>query len=147
MMIKQWLEWGFESVTGFVWHRKLRRETGEIYMDRWQLLKSKPLCIYVNRINAPDYDDLLHTHPWRKSWSLKLRGSYLEQLPGFVFRRPSRLSRIPDQHKIVRLCNDAPCWTLFIGWRRDAPWGFISHDGVLIPHKVRRQQRGVLDET
>lgn len=143
----QWLAWVFESATGYVWHRRLRRETGEIYMDRWQLWKSFWLCIYINRINMPDYDELLHTHPWRKSWSLKLRGAYIEQLPGFVFQRPSRWSRVPEQHKIVHMTNHQPCWTLFIGWRREVPWGFVSHDGVLIPHEVRRQQRGVENET
>lgn len=148
MTPKQWLGWAFETVTGWAWHRRLRRETGEIYMDRWQLLKTKPLSIYINRINMPDYDELLHTHPWLRSYSLKLRGSYVEQLPGLEFRVPPRWNRIPEQHRITRLINDKPVWTLFIGFskRGEDEWGFIAHDGTLIPHRVRRAQRGVMSE-
>jgi hypothetical protein len=141
MTPKQWLGWAFESVTGWAWHRRLRRETGEVYMDRWQFCRTKRLSIYVNRINLPDADPLLHTHPWRRSYSLKLKGSYVEQLPGLEFRVPPRFNRVPDQHRIVRLVGDRPCWTLFVAFKVDRQWGFISNDGTLIPHRVRRAQR------
>jgi hypothetical protein len=110
----------------FAWHRRLRRTTGDpttdahapVYMDRWQLFRSPWLDIYVNRINLPDSDEHPHTHPWRASWSLKLRGSYVERvwyragwMPTYpdgialrsIKRTPPRWSRIPWCHQIVAL--------------------------------------------
>jgi hypothetical protein len=151
MMLKSWTFWAktwWFALGGWKWHRKLRRETGEVYMDRWQLLKTRLLSVYVNRINLPDYDELLHNHPWPRAYSLKLKGSYVEQLPGLEFRRPGRWNRIPKEHRITRLINGAPVWTLFIGLNKypDSAWGFIANDGAVIPHQVRRAQRGVESE-
>lgn len=142
MTPKQWLGWIWESVTGWSWHRALVRESGEVYMDRYQLLKTRLLSVYVNKISLPDYDELLHNHPWRASWSVKLKGTYEEQLPGPEYRVPPRFSRIPEQHRITYLYN-GPVWTLFIGWRSDRPWGFIANDGAVIPWRARLLQRGI----
>lgn len=144
------------------WHRRLRREDGAVYMDRWQLVKFPFFCLFVNRINTPDYDDLPHNHPWRRSYSLKLRGSYVEELPwdGFStefcrrlaalglcrYNRPGRWSRIPEVHRIVSLRHDKPVWTLFIGLGRKRPWGFVRPDGTVIPADDRKAQRGVTNE-
>lgn len=156
MTLKQWAARAFESVTGWRWHRRLRRETGEVYMDRWQLLRSKRLSIYINRINMPDYDPLPHTHPWEVSYSLKFRGSYTEEtffrsevkraLVSRGLRVPPRWSRIPDIHRIVELTNGKPCWTLFFGVKVAQRWGFVQPNGRLIPAKVRKAQRGVSNE-
>jgi hypothetical protein len=144
---------------GWRWHRKLRRETGECYMDRWQLLKTSLVCIYVNRINTPDYDDLPHTHPWPRAYSLKLRRSYIEEVytygPGegdinIAVGRPSRLNRIPAVHRIVKV-DTGGAWTLFVGFRRrpgsDKAWGFVGRDGKVIPADQRKAQRGVTSES
>lgn len=158
MTCAQWLAWGFESITGYVWHRKLRRETGECYMDRWQLIKSRALCVYVNRINTPDYDDLPHSHPWPRAYSLKLRRGYVEEVftvwthSGLVsngLRRPPRWNRIPKVHRIIKV-DEGGAWTLLIGFNRrpgsDGAWGFVRPDGTVIPAKVRKEQRGVTSE-
>lgn len=162
MTPSQWAAWAFEFLTGWKWHRKLRRETGEVYMDRWQLLRSRRLSIYINRINLPDADPLPHTHPWRRSYSLKLWGSYTEET-FWIFNRPKligkppelvseglrvppRFNRIPDIHRIVELTNGRPCWTLFVGFDVSQRWGFVQYDGRLIPAKVRKEQRGVTSE-
>lgn len=159
MALSQWAAWAFESIAGWRWHRKLRRETGEVYMDRWQLLRTRWLSIYINRINMPDYDPLPHTHPWQESYSLKFWGSYTEEtfdhpaLPdmsdGIVsqgLRVPPRWSRIPDIHRITELTNGRPCWTLFFGVKVAKRWGFVQPDGRLIPAAVRKAQRGVSSE-
>lgn len=157
MLLSQWAAWAFESVTGWVWHRKLRRETGECYMDRWQLIKSRWLCVYVNRINTPDYDDLPHNHPWPRAYSLKLRRGYVEQVFKvfgdfcvlWTVRRPPRFNRIPQIHRIVEV-DPGGAWTLFIGLNRrgnsDHSWGFVKPDGSVIPAAVRKEQRGVTSE-
>lgn len=156
MLPKWWAAWAFESITGWRWHRKLRRETGEVYMDRWQLLRSKRLSIYINRINLPDADPLPHTHPWEVSYSLKFWGSYTEEtffrsavrreLVSHGLRIPPRWSRIPDIHRITELTNGKPCWTLFFGVKVAKRWGFVQPDGKLIPAAVRKAQRGVTSE-
>lgn len=130
------------------WKRELGKDEGEVYMVRYQLLVlGKWLRVYVNKICRPDHDPRLHTHPYRASWSLKLWGSYWEQIPakdakhfkgqvelGLVdgtlclVHKPKRWSKIPLAHRIVELIN-GPTWTLFIGWRRDIPWGFQNEDG------------------
>ncbi len=149
----------------WVWHKELRRDPdadgspGAVYMDRWQLLKLPFFSLYVNRINLPDYDELLHNHPWRRAYSLKLgRGEYIEQLPWPADmlekwpwlarsplrpgRRPKRWSRIPEKHRIVYLKDGRPVWTLFIGLGFKRPWGFVADDGTIIPKDVRKKQRG-----
>lgn len=143
MTPKQWAAWAFESVTGWSWHRELSREDGAVYMDRWQLLKTGLLSVYINRINLPDYDELLHNHPWKHCYSVKLWNYYEEQVPGPEFRVPGRFSRIPEQHRITYLGGEKPVWTLFIGWRSTHKWGFIAHDGAVISWRDRLVQRGI----
>lgn len=149
MTAKQWLAWVFENVTSWKWHVTMSRTSGEIYMDRFQLLKTRLLSIYVNHIRLPDEDPWMHTHPWRKSWSLKLRRWYCEEVlttekPGAVYSRvPRRLSRIPEQHRIVELPKGG-AWTLFIGWRSELPWGFVEPEsGELVSWRERAKQRGM----
>ncbi len=140
----QWLAWGFKSVTGYQFRKDIKREAGETYMIRWHLLKTRIFSIYVHKILTPDYDQLLHTHPWLASWSLRLsRRPYREQLPGGVFRFPPRFHRIPFEHRITDLPEDKPVWTLFIGWKSSKNWGFVANDGAIIPSQVRKQHRGL----
>lgn len=130
----------------------MRRSTAEVYMWRIQLIKTSLLSIYVNHIRLPDEDEWLHTHPWRKSWSLKLWNWYEEEVPdprfawlGRVVRRPGRLSRVPDQHRIVTL-PPGGAWTLFIGWRSDRPWGFVDPEsGEMVSWRTRATMRGMPD--
>jgi hypothetical protein len=127
------------------WHVTMSRKSGEIYMHRWQLLKTRLLSVYVNKICLPDEDTWLHTHPWRKSWSLKLHNWYVEELPGFpMIRVPRRLSRIPDRHRIIFLHENKPVWTLFVGWRSDRPWGFVNpQTGGVVKWQTRAKMRGL----
>lgn len=132
----------------FAWRRDFRSESGEIYMTRIQLLRSPWVDIYVNVIRTPDYDPYPHSHPWLRAWSLKLWNGYLEEIfwgPALVFRHfrtPSRWSRVPEIHRIVRLNHDRPAVTLFVGVGRRGSWGFFDLDngGRFIPHNARGQR-------
>lgn len=152
---KQWLAWAFESVTGWRPYVSMSRASGEVYMHRWQLLKTRLLSVYLHKICLPDEDPWYHTHPWRKSWSVKLWNSYRETVQ-IVFRGlresvlynytrlPGFVSRIPERHRIIELKDGKPVWTLFIGWRSDAPWGFIDPDtDSVVDWKTRSKQRGL----
>jgi hypothetical protein len=139
----------------WAWHRRFSRPGEPAYMDRWQLFRSPWLDVYVNRINRPDYDEHPHNHPWRRAWSVKLRGSYVEEVwsPNqscdsgctcgahmySITRTPPRFSRIPEVHRIVELLPNpdahgswgidltpVPCWTLFFGFGRAGGWGFVD---------------------
>lgn len=133
------------------WHVIMSRKSGEVYMHRWQLLKTRLLSVYVNKICLPDEDTWLHTHPWRKSWSLKLWNWYIEELPSDTllgeFSVPGRLSRIPEQHRIVFLNGNKPVWTLFVGWRSDRGWGFVNpQTGSVVKWQTRARMRGMRAE-
>lgn len=124
---------------GWAWKRTFVR-TGEApYMHRYQLLVLGDwLRIYVNHILTRDHDTRHHTHPYRACWSVKLRGAYVETIPTScpgldLVQIPPRFSRVPFAHTIIRLLRPEGVWTLFIGWRRDQPWGFINSDGSLDP--------------
>jgi hypothetical protein len=159
MTAKQWPAWAFENVTGWKWKKNMRRESGEIYMERWHLLKTRRLSVYVNKICLPDADPWFHNHPWRKSWSVKLWNHYTEIVElvfgrppeaGFLYqyrRIPGRFSRIPERHRIIELNEDKPVWTLFIGWRSDHPWGFIDPETQqVVDWETRVRQRGMTPE-
>ncbi|OFV83050.1 MAG: hypothetical protein A2W26_07860 [Acidobacteria bacterium RBG_16_64_8] len=143
----------------WAWKKNMRRESGEIYMERWHLLKTRWLSVYVNKICQPDSDPWFHTHPWQKSWSVKLWNEYIEivqyviQVSAIMCllynqqRVPGRFSRIPERHRIVELKDGKPVWTLFIGWSSDRPWGFIDPETQnVVDWKTRVQQRGMTPE-
>jgi hypothetical protein len=138
------------NLYGWEWKRTFYRDDGSPYMIRYQLLVlGKLLRVYVNHTLQPDHDSRLHTHPYRASWSLKLRGWYAEELElcsayacacdgpthgvgkRRVERRPGLLSCIPYAHRIIYLSRPEGVWTLMIGWRRELPWGFLNADGTL----------------
>lgn len=166
MTFKQWAAWAFERLTGWRWHVTMSRASGQVYMDRWQLLKTRVLSVYVNHIRLPDEDPWLHTHPWRKSWSVKLRRRYVEEvttvqdctvairegscrfhLPAYYKRSPGLISRIPKQHRIVEM-PDEGVWTLFIGWRSELPWGFVRPETQeTISWRERARMRGLPDSS
>lgn len=132
----------------FAWHRQFQRDgDGAVYMDRWQLIRSPWVDVYINRINTPDDDPYPHNHPWRRAWSFKLYGGYTEEIRwgsglwASWNRTPKWFSRIPDVHRIVALTNDRPCWTLFVGVQRRRVWGFFDHAGKFIRHDHRAAQR------
>jgi hypothetical protein len=108
--------------------RVLQRPGCPPYMIRYHLFLTRWVTIYLNVILTPDHDTRLHTHPWKRAYSLKLWGWYWEQL-STGFRIPGRLSRIPKSHRIVSL-SEAAVWTLFIGLGPKRPWGFLNPDGT-----------------
>lgn len=130
-------------------HVTMTRATGAVYMHRWQLLKTVLLSVYINKICLSDEDPWFHTHPWRASWSMKLKNHYIEwyrepSTPRFLARIPGRFSRIPHQHRIVYLWDGKPVWTVFVGWRSDHGWGFVDpSSGEVIDWQTRARERGL----
>lgn len=107
--------------------RVLLRE-GVPYLIQWRVLRSRLISVYVHNILRADLDPDLHTHPYRRVLSLKLKGSYTEQtLLGL--RRPRRLDWVRSPHRIAAV--DGPVWSIFVGLGRLPAWGFIRN-GVLV---------------
>lgn len=130
----------------FDWKRTFRRSPSDPpYMIRRQLLRSPWIDIYLNCILTLDYDPEPHNHPWKRCYSLKLFGSYIERIysgPGLIFehwRVPKRWSKVPTIHRIEDLIGGKPAWTLFIGIGRSRVWGFFEMPGGRF---VRHDERG-----
>jgi hypothetical protein len=120
--------------------------TGEPYLKRFVVLRTKWLSIYFHKFDAPDADRHLHNHPWAWSFSLLLSGSYVErrwprhfnlhgrEYVGTEERTVSRFNWITSKvyHRIARL--NGGVWTLFVGGPRTQDWGFWV-DGKHVPHQ------------
>lgn len=136
-------------------HRMITRERDdkqENYLERFYVLSTKYVGIYLHRFWADD-DDGLHDHPWH-SISVLLSGGYLEEMPErqvvpygptvqrlrrprhpFIYLRSKydahRITLIKDPaNEIEYKCLESPTWSLFIrfGTKRRT-WGFYRNGG------------------
>jgi hypothetical protein len=57
---------------------RLRREDGEVYLNRWGWERDWLGGIFIHRMDAPDPGVDLHDHPWT-FWSLIVCGGYEEE--------------------------------------------------------------------
>lgn len=119
-------------------------DSGRVYLQRWQLIRSEHVSIYLHRFLASDDDRALHTHP-ADSLSVILTGSYLEETPAdasdpagarvrirrFAGDVVSRQADAP--HRIALETDDngaaVPAESLFIFGPRTQEWGFWCPDG------------------
>lgn len=128
----------------FTKERIMDRDGQALYLERWVLLKSPWLCIYIHRFHQPDYD-IPHDHPW---WffSLLLRGEYTEERlvpdiqkhgllkavqkqrhPGsLIFRKATDIHRVVFEPSMTEIRNAALPVTLFIAGPKTREWGFIE---------------------
>lgn len=116
------------------------RLTGENTRPRFSL--------YLHRFLSSDGDAPLHNHPWDWSFSIVLRGGYVEEKRGrdgvTVIRRlrPLRINKLGprDFHRIVDI-KGKETWSLFFAGRKSRDWGFMV-DGIFIPHQVYMVSKG-----
>lgn len=138
-------------------HRMIRRERDDIqedYLERFYILSTKWIGVYLHRFCSDD-DDGLHDHPWN-SVSILLNGCYVEEMPErqLVPYGPTiKRKRYPlhpvfflrskyDAHRITLMRWEdveteeetwlfgKPIWSLFIrfGTKRRT-WGFYRDRG------------------
>jgi hypothetical protein len=149
---------------------------GKLYLSRWYLTpyskengtqsafaawwRRRYPCYYLHCFHESDPNRGYHSHPFRFSWSLILRGEYAEtrKLPEFKgddpfqqlaaslvkmlgltaltsYFEPGDVNRLNanDFHR-VRLLTPR-VWTLFCaGPLHGREWSFMSEDGVITPH-------------
>jgi hypothetical protein len=140
----------FQRLFGYRFHRDHRRDGGDVYLRRWHLLKTRPLSIYLHKIQLPDEDPWLHTHPWPKMWRVLFgRGHYWEEVPGLpgqpnqLRHNTDRIARVPERHRIIALGDGKPVWTLFVGIKTTGQWGFEDPATKQITKwHVRLRERG-----
>jgi len=101
----------------------------EPYLERFYILSTPWLGVYIHRFWASDPDGL-HDHPW-SSFSWVLEGGYSEEIAGLLepaIRQPGskHLRSAEEAHRVALLPGDEPgsCWTLFVRFRRKRLWGF-----------------------
>ena len=119
----------------------------EGYLNRYWLFPygSLPfgIAIRLHHILRSDNDRHLHDHPFA-FLSIVLRGGYYEErlarsygkieLRRRVWRGPGSIAfrRATDFHQLhLPKYHGASCWTLFISFRAQQPWGFLV-DGAKV---------------
>lgn len=142
---KRWFEHLAAKLASIGRRRMIRRERDEIqedYLERFYILSTPWIGIYLHRFWADD-DDGLHDHPWHSA-SILLAGSYLEEMPErqnvpygpsvTKLRRPGRplihLRSKYAAHRITMPTDSPGAWSLFIRFgvsRRK--WGFYRGRG------------------
>lgn len=116
--------------------RVIYRKGNEPYLTRYYILrKPRPWLpsIYLHCFHASDEDMELHNHPWSRSVSLILSGSYREEYrKGNEVRErvlsPGKLNyiRADDFHRVDLLSKNV--WTLFISGSKVQEWGFWNRN-------------------
>ncbi len=102
------------------------------YLYRYYLFDLFGWRFYLHEFVGSDPGKKLHDHPWKRAFSIVLRGKYIEQT-----RSGDRLVRWfnalnGDTFHRVQLVDSRPCWTLFFHKAGDVkPWGFLHRFGTL----------------
>lgn len=116
-----------------IWHPK----TGEPYLVRYSLFRSKRFRVFLHRILRTDISRDEHNHPWPTAFSVVLRGGYTEkivELDGacrlhdyIEHTAPSVSYEAFEPGKYHRIVHVKPnTWQLlFAGRRARVDWGFL----------------------
>lgn len=92
------------------------------YLERWIILESKWLSVFVHRISRSD-ERALHDHPGHNV-SLILKGGYEEITPAGSFLRRAGSIIFRKADSAHRLVISRPVWTLFLMGPMFRQWGF-----------------------
>lgn len=121
--------------------REIRQEDGTLYLRRYYLGKLFGQTFYLHNFIKSDPDRGVHDHPWRRSGSLILAGSYFEETVGNLWgnnpaeskavrrkRNPLSLKFIKgtDFHRVILYPNQEKMtpWTIFFHGDYVKGWGF-----------------------
>lgn len=133
-------------------HHRTIWGNGGPYLSKFRLLNlgKDRLRIYLHRFYRSDEDLELHSHPWEWSFSIILRGGYVETredgqrtyLPGsFNFIRKD------DFHRVELLNETDGAWTLFVAGPEIDTWYFMDPISKLTtPYKKFLQDKGLTVE-
>jgi hypothetical protein len=103
-------------------------DSGQIYMRRFHLARTRWFQVYLHEICASDQDPDFHDHPW-SFVSIILAGGYTEHTPEGVFRRKAGQIIYRAAGSPHRLELSKRAWTLVITGRERREWGFLTKSG------------------
>lgn len=146
---------GYPGEDSKAWAYTIRAPDGSDYLSRLLLPRMwlpfvgsfRPMLHHFHRT---DDDRELHNHPWARSFSLVLTGSYDEERlydanEGVVINRRVRwFNTLTDKdfHRVTRLNGDV--FTLFVTGKRVQDWGFYDVDtDVFTPHREFLDKKGL----
>ena len=102
----------------------------ENYMERWHLIRTRYLCVYLHVYSGGDNKRMLHDHPWW-NWSYILSGWYgeedLERNITYLSQGCTQRRNAETAHRIAS-CSPGTI-SLFITGPRSRVWGFFCSDG------------------
>ena len=120
----------------------LDRNKDKVYLNRYYALfpdsvdrerQDIPFNVLIHQFMSSD-DPIYHTHPWNWSFSLILKGGYIEHTPeGNFWRGPGSWRMMRPNQEItkgsdihwVEIPQSGKTWTLFIRGRTTHDWGFF----------------------
>lgn len=137
---------------------RLIKLDGKPYMERYYVGQLFGVTFYLHRFVSADSERHIHNHPWRRSASLILTGSYLEEIAtdlcahagpsGCVteVRRVRWFNWIPGS-RFHRISDTEPgTWSLFMHGAREMVdcgmaerpkgWGFLSTEYLVGTHQI-----------
>lgn len=107
---------------------EIGRDSTDVYMVRYRLVKSPWFSLYLHEFIRGDVDPCLHDHPWRFV-TLILAGGYTEHLWGGHTRyRPAGTLLYRPAKWRHRVETDG-AWSLVLVGRRVRRWGFFTRRG------------------
>lgn len=132
-----------------IFHAYTITSKGDDYLTRVKFPRMFGWRPMLHNIHRPDNDPEMYNHPWKRSYSIILTGSYVEErlvqdLLPFIIDRELRKIRWfntlhkEDFHRITTI--EGPLWTLFIAGERQiingVEWGFLDEkEKRLIPYQ------------
>lgn len=102
------------------------------YLTKYRLVNfgKDRVRVYLHRFYRSDEDSELHSHPWVWSFSIILRGGYVETREDGEERicGPGSLNfiRKDDYHRVQLMDEDHGAWTLFVAGPEIDEWYFMD---------------------
>lgn len=114
----------------FLKRRDIHACSGNIYLRRWYILRTKRLAVFIHKFEESDEDRALHDHPWPFLVIPIWRGYYEHNLEGKhrVWPLLSSSHRGYKYRHRVELIEEKPAWSIFFRGKRVAEWGFWVTD-------------------
>lgn len=102
----------------------ITNDEGELYLRRWEILRTPWFSIKLHKFMRGDEDRCLHDHPWPFITFILTKGYWEETTNGTFWRKPRRLYYRPAEWKHRVILKESPTWTFVITGSNQRSWGF-----------------------
>lgn len=121
--------------------KEIVAKNGELHFQRYRLLETPWLRIYIHKILVSDYDAHFHDHPWDFRSHI-LKGSYQEDctyhpnhlaIHSGVYKAGDTITHdARDSHQLT--LQTPVVWTLVVAWGRYRKWGYRIKHNIWMDH-------------